>query len=661
MKRRSFLQLAAGTGLTSLGPNSLSLELPPSQASVSILGEPQIEPIVLQELENEFLKVTLYSDASASIIDLRNQAKWRMGPVALQEDSPIDVGEVWLRTDRSVCEQYPGRFSGKRQGRDLRFSLLGRLREIKGAFTCRATLDGPWLEFRLVAIDDSLPSLGFPPPIESESLVLPEGIGRWIRKPIDGRLFHIFFSNLNMRWFGGLSGRQGWLAFFPESNFVDSGVSLAELCASPVWLQSLGKWSQDRAVRYTFLRGGYVELAKTYRSLAISKGLHRPLTEKAESTPALQNLLQGRLISLHAAAPRHARSYNEDLLRQVPNDKMIGTGPEVNFRHSDVQRILRDLPSSGVVRALVVLRGWIRGGYDYSHPDIWPPDPALGAIEELQAVCQHPDPYTVGLHDNYQDTYAHNPSFPGGVNKLSSGALMAGGYWWGGQAYILNSRDGLRYARRNWKDVRTLKSRAIFIDTTSAVQTYESYEPQNFLTRSQDVACKSELLKFFKEQGVVLGSEEGADFAVPFVDWNENRHDRVPGQSVPLWPLVFHDAVACGRYVREPHELEFQAGTGQYPFWLLDMLWGYFLLSQLRNAASWQATKQQLTATRHVDEWFRRVSTAAMTDHRFLTDDSQLEQTMFSNGCSIVVNFSSESREHEGVHIRPQGYEIVSD
>ena len=626
-----------------------------------MLGEPQIEPAVLQELENDFLKVTLYADASALIVDVRNESMWRMGPVALQEDSPIDIGEVWLRTERSVCEQYPGRFSGKTQGRDLHFSLLGRLREIKGGFTCRASLDGPWLEFRLIAIDESVPSLAFPPPIESESLVVPDGIGRWIRKPLNGRFFHIFFSDLNMRWFGGLRGHQGWLGFFPETNFVDSGLSLAEMSASPVWLKSLGKWSSDRVVRYTFQRGGYVELAKTYRSLAISKGLHRPLTEKAEATPALQNLLQGRLISFHTAAPRHPPSYDEDLLRHIADDKMIGTGTKANFRNSDVENLLRELPPAGVERALIVLRGWIRGGYDYSHPDIWPPDAALGTIKELQALCQHPDPYTVGLHDNYQDSYAHNPSFPSGVNRLPSGALMAGGYWWGGQSYILNSRDGLRYARRNWNELRTLQSRAMFIDTTSAVQTYESYEPQNLLTRSQDVAYKSELLKFFKEQKVMLGSEEGADFAIPFVDWNENRHDRVPGESVPLWPLVFHDAVACGRYVNESRELEFQRGGGEYPFWLLDMLWGYFLLSRVRDPASWPDTKQMLTATRHVDEWFRRISTAAMTDHRFLTDDFQLEQTAFSNGCSIVVNFSSDPREYGGALIGPHGYRILND
>lgn len=265
------------------------------------------------------------------------------------------------------------------------------------------------------------------------------------------------------------------------------------------------------------------------------------------------------------------------------------------------------------------------------------------------------------MHDNYQDIYAHNPSFPNGVVRLPSGALMPGGYWSGGQAYILNSRDGLRYAQRNWKDVGTLGSRAMFIDTVSAVQNYQSYKPRNFLTRSQDVSNKSNLLKFFKEQGMVLGSEEGADFAIPFVDWNENRHYRVPGESVPLWPIVFHDAVACGRYGPELREFAGRSDTDHSPSWLVDMLWGYFLLSGVLDVDHWPMAKQQIAATRHVDDWFRRVNTAAMIDHRFLTDDCQLEQTAFSNGWSIVVNFSSEAQEHNGIAVRPWDYKIVTE
>ena len=644
--------------------------VPAPLASQIALGNPTAHPMpgldmrpsALLRLQSDDLDATIFSDATASIQDVRNNFEWRMGPVAFQDETPIEVGHVWVRTDRSSCEQFPGRFRGQREGDRIRFWLVDRLGKARGSFRVSISLEGPWIEFRLTEFDESLPSLCFPPPIECESLVIPHDVGRWIRKPLEGRLFYPFFSRLNMRWFGGLSGQHGWLGLFPGDNFADSGVMLAELSAFPAWLKSMNRWGEPRAVRYTFLKGDYCDLAKCYRKWAVSKGLHRPLTDKSETTPALRNLLEGRLVSINLADAAHDAAYDENLLRPASGDRGIGKTPDVHFRYKDVERIIGELPSNEVSRALIVIRGWIRGGYDYSHPDIWPPEPSVGSLQELQQLCATKDAWTVALHDNYQDIYAHNPSFPRGVDRLASGELLAGGYWGGGQAYILNSRDGVRYADRNWAQIKQLGPRAMFIDTTSAVQSYQSFEAGNTLTRSQDIEFKAKLLEFFKKQGVVLGSEEGADFAVPFLDWNENRHQRTAGESVPLWPLVFHDAVACGRYVRDANDtLGWLGGVGantQYPQRLVDMLWGYFILSGLGNAGTWNVERKGLGTSAAADRWFRAVSTAAMEEHRFLSEDYQLEQTVFSNGRSIIVNFGPTDAQHGAHTIPAYGYRI---
>ena len=97
---------------------------------------------------------------------------------------------------------------------------------------------------------------------------------------------------------------------------------------------------------------------------------------------------------------------------------------------------------------------------------------------------------------------------------------------------------------------------------------YESYEKGNTATRTQDRQSKEELLQFYKQQGQVLGSEEGVDFGVPFVDWLENRHERRCGETVPLWPLVFHDAVVGARYYTN-------GGSSSAKAFLPHLLWGY--------------------------------------------------------------------------------------
>lgn len=676
MNRREFIRTSSVAGAVALGAGHLRAQTEATETACAEQSHPLPAGLsseaaagqLLLQLETPYLSFTLFADATARIVDRKSDTEWRMGPVALQDESEIDIGSVWIRTERSICEQYPGRFRGQKEGENIRFWLLGRENHVKGSFLVRITLDGPWLEFRLLEIEERLPSLNFPPPIESASMVLPMHLGRWIRQPIKGRFFYTFYSHLNMRWFGGLDHNSpgqgsGWIAIFPEDNFVDSGVMAAELSASPVWLKSLGRWSEPRAVRYRFVTGSYVDLAMAYREWVIEKGIHRSLTKKLAATPLLANLTQGRLVSMIEAMPRHEKAYDEDILLKPEGDPMLGAGPRISFTHAQAQDCVNKLAKAGVERAIVVVRGWIPGGYDYSHPDIWPPEPHLGSIAELKQLCAGTGGFTVALHDNYQDIYRQSRSWPKGVIQMRSGDRMPGGYWAGGQAYIVNARDGLLYARRNWNSLAQLQLKAVFIDTTTAVQMYQSYEPGNALTRSQDLSSKIDLLRFFKSKGVVLGSEEGADFAAPYLDWNENRHARNAGESIPLWPLVYHDAIVSGRYSahldaymagRRP------AGKGKSeiaaPAWLEDMLWGYALLSYIDNYEDHEAELRHMSEQRQVDAWFRQIGTAAMVDHRFLSSDNTLEQTSFSTGHSITVNFSDEPQSHEGLEIPAYGY-----
>jgi hypothetical protein len=660
MDRRKFLQTIGAAGAVGLQPPQVlagSVEVPrPLPPGLSDASSK-----VLLELANEFISISVFSDGTANIVDRKSGAQWRMGPVALQDESEIEVGAVWVRSERSVCEQYPGRFRGRREGKNIRFWVIGRDEQPKGSFLVGITLDGPWLEFRLLEIDEQLPSLSFPPSIESTSLVLPMHLGRWIQKPVAGRFFYPFFSHLNMRWFGGLNGDRSWMALFSEENFVDSGVMLTEMTAAPTWLKQRGRWAQPRAVRYRFVAGNYVTLARTYREWAIENGIHRDLKSKLVATPALTNLLRGRMVSMVEATPRHGKEYDQNVMRPWKVDPMLGAGPEVSFTHDQALECVRALPGAGINHALVVVRGWIPGGYDYSHPDVWPPEPKLGTIDDLKRLCAASSGFTVGLHDNYQDMYVQCKSWPHGLNIERNRERMPGGYWAGGQAYIINAHDGLEYARRNWRLLGQLNLRAYFVDTTSAVQMYQSYQQGNTLTRSQDMANKIEMLRFFKSQGVVLGSEEGADFAVPYLDWNENRHTRQPGESVPLWPLVFHDAVVAGRYTGG--DASSFAGvtpsSSGYPLWLEDMLWGYAAYSSIQNYAERDAALRGMAGKWHLDAWFPQISTADMRDHRFLGGDYSLEQTFFSNGKSIIVNFADHPQSHAGTDIPAHGYTIL--
>lgn len=612
---------------------------------------------ILKTLENDHLAVVIREDASASISDKTTGETWRMGPLAIQEFGPIDIGWVWPRRARSMCEQYPGRFRGSMEGDGLRFIVIGERQKEMGSFACEVRLDGPWLEFKLTEIAEELPSLVFPPPVESESLVFPAGVGKWMKKPLDKeRYFWSLYNGLNMRWFGGLRGKdRGWLCVFAEGH-ADAGILIAAMSAAPGWLKSLERWTFPRAARYRFTQGGYVGLAKTYRRWAIEHGLHRSLEEKMAACPAVRNLLGGRMVSLHQAHMTR-RELMENRLRPVPKDSLENDGNvKVHFTHRETGKLIKEAKTRGMKHGLFNIRGWIQGGYDWSHPDVWPPEPALGTADELRNNLQQGSAFTTALHDNYQDIYAHCPSFPKGVIRLPDGELMRGGVWAGGQAYILNARNGLDYAKRNWEKIKPLAPSAMFIDTVTAVRLYQSFEQGNTLTRTEDEEYLGRLLAFYKEQGLALGSEEAAEFGCPWLDWLENRHLRAAGESIPIWPLVYHDSVFCTRY---SHRLE---GASGWPAWLPDMLWGYFI--QWRPASpegldhTHDKSMGKFTDTFFVDEWHGRAGASEMVSHRYLTEDCELEQTEFAGGLAIAANFALEERQADGITIPPGGYVI---
>jgi hypothetical protein len=660
MNRRTFLELATAAGAGAIGTqtrtNAQAEAFHPLPMELHGVNSTQ----VLLRLENEHLSLTLYNDASADIVDRTGGSGWHMGPVALQEESEIDVGHVWLRGERSVCEQFPGRFIGRKEGDNLRFWLLGREHQPLGSFLVRVTLDRLWLDYRLLQIDEILPSLSFPPAIESESLVLPTGVGRWIRKPEESRLLYTFPSSLNMRWVGGLRAKHGWLAVFPEKNYVDTVALVTGLSVAPIWLKSLDQWTEPRAVRFRFVQGDYVALAKCYREWAKSQGLHTTLEDKAKTNPAISAITQGRLISVRQANCWPSKSNQEDRLEPQPVDHGGKSGVDVRFTHEQVRQLRQEMPAAGIDTALLILRGWMNGGYDYPHPDVWPPEPELGSLDEFRLICASSPEFPVALHDNYQDIYRHSKSWPHGVIHGRNGKPMAGGFWEPGQAYILNARSGLGYAKRNWSYLGRLRLRALFLDTTTAVQMYQSREAGNRLTRAEDLEAKRSLFRFFHSQGLVLGSEEGADWGVPFLGWNENRHAYQAGQSVPLWPLVFHDAVVSARYAAEPGANFLSCETNsEYPEWLPDMLWGYALLSDFKSFPDRTKQIEQIRSTRHVDDWFHTIATAEMVAHSYLTSEGTLEKTEFSTGHAILVNFSPDERSHDGLRVAGHGYVIV--
>lgn len=608
------------------------------------------------ELQNDHLSVSVRDDASFHILDKVSGAAWETMPCCFQEKGELLEEVVWNRRERVWADVYTSHFACQKTDRGLRVTVVGPARIPKGQFTLRLRLDGPWLETRIEEIEDRLPSLVFPTPIRNASLIIPNGVGQWLKEAPHGMESFIAMQNngLNMRWIGGLKedADRGWMMIF-EDYFADSGVYRNGLAVSPVWVRSMGSWGPTRSVRYRFTEGGYVPMAKIFRSYAYDNKIVRSLREKIEECPALGTMLGGRTISMFQCCTHHHDNYHE-FFGQPPEELAARDGQiDVRITHADASKIVDLAKQWGMKKGVFNLRGTFKGGYDEHHPDIWPPEKALGTVEELKELFDQPDQYMTVLHDNYQDIYPRVPSFPQGVIQKSNGELLHGGYWHGGQCFIICSKRQIDYARRNWERLKQLGMRAHFIDTAACVQFYQCFHPDHPVTRSEEIGNKQRLMAFFKEQGMVLGSEEAADYGMYHIDFLENRHEHVPGASIPLWPLVFHDAAFYARYSTE--------GTsgGDPVSQLENFLWGYMCYYPANSLEDFRRREKHFRETLAVDEFHARVGLDELIVHRYLTEDFLVEQTEFSSGVSVIANFANEARSAEGKTIAPRSHIVI--
>ncbi len=659
MKRRDFLISSALAGGAAVSMSQLSScvsagDRPVDGFDLTYLKDGIPTKVILQQMENEYLRVNIYSNGSAEVADLKTGTSWSIGAVALQEEGPIEQGHVWLRNDRSMCEQYPGRFLGEKIGDDIRFTVYGPQDVVFGKFRCNIYLENEWLKYMIKEIDAGLESLIFPPPVECDSLVLPIGIGQLLknkeRRGIYTRFAYSFYSRMNMRWIGGQKKDGAWMCIM-DNGFEDMLSMVGNNYVSPGYMKTLSRWSHPFEIQYTFVKGNYVTLAKKYRNWFKEKGLFRSLKEKAKKNPNVKELYGARgfwyNLAMGIARERDAEDYLMTERSKVDNQD--SKRAKIYNTYKEALDVIKRVESLGMKKGLMKIAGWINKGYDWSHPDVWPPEQDLGTLEEFKELMALEGKSLMGLHDNYTDMYEGLPNWPNGVIRRENGTYLRGGFWAGGQAYIMSYRDSLVYAKQNWEKLKELKPKAMFVDTTTAMYLYQSYEKGNEYTKADDHHYKTEMAKFFDEEGILFGSEEVADFAIPHIHWYETRHERVEGETIPLWPLVFHDAAIVGTY---------KCGNDYttYPKWMETMLWGYQPYFFIRNSGvNEKVFKESLVA----DDWHEKVAEAEMLSHEFLSEDMKVEKTTFSSGHSIICNFSKEDITIEGIMIPANNYRIL--
>jgi len=526
-------------------------------------------------------------------------------------------------------------------------------------------LDGDKSELTLtLSAEGKLKSpLGFPYPFVSQSgtyLVIPMNEG--ISYPVDDEtikprwLIAYGGHGICMAFWGVTDGRQGHMAIIetPDDAVIHMQRADGKLYIAPKWESQKGNFGYARKMRYVFYdEGGHVAMCKRYRQYAKQIGKLKTLEQKRRENPNV-DLLIGAV---------NIWCWEKDALAIVREAGSLG-----------INRILwSNRKSPEVIKAMNEMDGILTSRYDI-YQDLMDPQ-----IVKDKLRGRHPDWTQAGWPDDIMLDAKSEPR-KGWRVKGKDGKMYPCG--------VLCDRQAIKHARQRVPaELKTHPYRCRFIDTTTASSWRECYHPEHPMTRSDSKHWKMELLRYMSEDmKLVTGSETGHDAAVPYVHYFEGMlslgpyripdagrnmrkiWDEVPERvarfqlghkyRLPLWELVYHDCVVAQWY------------WGDYnnklpALWqkrdLFNILYGTAPMFMF-DAKLWEQDKELFARSyKNICEVTRAVGYAEMTGHRFLTPDRDVQQTTFSNGVTVTVNFGDKPYNlPDGKEIEPMSYHVMN-
>ena len=422
-----------------------------------------------------------------------------------------------------------------------------------------------------------------------------------------------------------------------------------------------------RRVRFVFFDGGgHVAICKRYRQYAQERGLVVPFAEKIKRNPARK----AKLGKLFGAAnvwvlSGEFRSEFKNLYDEATGN--YRKSPETQKFMNDQLAIYRDMRTHGMDHLLV------GAGSDGAHVrQINEIDGALSSRYDIYQDVMDPAQY-----DNLTAIKKEWPkeSYPQDLRVNCDGSLARG--WQVPQkdpakpmvgCNQLCDRQVVPYARKRIAEELKVKPYTCrFIDVTACSDWSECWSPAHPTTRSESREFKSKLLALPGEEfNLVLGSETGHEAFVPVCDYFEGMLSlivcRVPDSGrnmAKIWNEVPANVAKyqVGESYRLPlFELVYHECVVSYWYWCdynnkLPSLWGK---RDLFNALygtppmyvvrpdNWPEFRERIFASYRVAEPVSKLTAQSeMTNHRILTADWAVQQTVFANGVRVTANFGA--------------------
>jgi hypothetical protein len=447
----------------------------------------------------------------------------------------------------------------------------------------------------------------------------------------------------SMSWWGFQKARSAMMIIVEtpdDASYQFSHPAGGPTVIGPRWLAQLGRLGYPRSGRMIFFAdGNYVDMARRYRRYVMETGRFVSLNEKISRTPVVRNLIgtpQTRVSILRNLSPESDRYDTKD--------------PSKNYSLTSFDeraRQLRDLKSRGFDRVLVFISGWPHLGYDRQHPDSLPPPEKAGGWEGFKRLADTAKElgYQYILHDQYRDYYLDAPSydpqfavreedvrlpaqaFPGSrFGDAKEGDIPLMRHWDGGRQAYLNNRFWLGHLLKNYQLFfdHGIRPQGIYLDVIGYVPPDEDFNPEHPTTRTEAMSGRAACMNWSRQHLGIVATEAGADWVIPYVDVINQSGGGSKAILVPLYNLVYHDAVIVSYGARDEQSLLrgiLNGGVPELPISTTD--------------------QRALQLMRLMMALHQRVCLLEMTKHEFLDQNYRKERTTFADGTTVTVDWDT--------------------
>ncbi len=330
-------------------------------------------------------------------------------------------------------------------------------------------------------------------------------------------------------------------------------------------------------------------------------------------------------------------------------------------RYSEIARTMQNMIDYGLTDSLLTVHVWQCWGYDYRLPDIYPPAPNLGDLEDMQQIARvcgaHDIPW--GLHDNYIDFYPD-------ANDYSYDAICFTPDGQPIRAWLNEGRDAQSYRwrpdrfmpflQRNLKLIKPdLRPTSYFIDVFTSIGCIDFYDRQGaFHSMLETRRHWGEAFAWIRDylgDNAPMTSEAGHDQLIGYLAGADCQHLQLTPENgrfcirlpckdwerVPWYDAVLHDKFSLhgvgysGRYQggrsRQDHGIESD------DYISAEILEGHAMMIDRGGFGRGAVRKYWLA-----QDFIRSIALDTITDVRFVDGDIHRQIIDWASGARVYVN-----------------------